>query len=111
MKNMNIDQRLEGRIQEKLGLNAETRIELWMRLAKVIERYVAELPRTRVAPEVDMEKIRSLLAPLDFTRPLFPYTTLFRSRAVQSCPDHYGNCGRYPGRHIQSSTGRLESQP
>src|SRR6266540_3671010 len=72
MKNMNIDQRLEGRIQEKLGLNAETRIELWMRLAKVIERYVAELPRTRVAPEVDMEKIRSLLAPLDFTRPLDP---------------------------------------
>jgi len=69
---MNIDHRLEAPLQEKLGLEAGTRIELWTRLAKVIEGYLAELPQARVAPEVDLEKIRSLLLTLDFTRPLDP---------------------------------------
>ncbi len=69
---MNIDQRLEAPPQEKLGLDAGTRVEIWMRLAKVLEGYLAELPQARVAPEVDLEKIRSLLAPLDFTHPHDP---------------------------------------
>ncbi|HKI04753.1 MAG TPA: pyridoxal-dependent decarboxylase [Thermoanaerobaculia bacterium] len=59
-----------------LTLDAETRGELWRRLAEAIERYAAEVGEARVAPELDFEEIRRALAPFDFERPVPPFEAL-----------------------------------
>ncbi len=53
-----------------LMLDAETRGELWRRLAEVIEAHATGIGTARVAPELDFEEIRAALAPFDFARPV-----------------------------------------
>ena len=55
-----------------LLLEGRARTELWRRIIEVIEDYAASVPKHRVAAELDPEKIRALLRPFDFTRPVAP---------------------------------------
>ena len=59
-----------------LMLDAETRDALWRRLIEAIEDYASRVGEARVAPELDPEAIRSLLAPFDFARPVEPLAAL-----------------------------------
>jgi glutamate/tyrosine decarboxylase-like PLP-dependent enzyme len=52
-----------------LMLNDRTRADLWRRLIEVIENYLTKVDSTRVAPELDVEKIRAVLAGRDFAEP------------------------------------------
>src|SRR5579863_2982636 len=55
-----------------LRLEDETRQELWRRLTDTIESYATQVDEARVTPELDPDKLRSLLAPYDFSRPVDP---------------------------------------
>ena len=55
-----------------LSLDDQTRTELWEHIVDTIETYLARVRRARVAPELDPEKIRSLLIPITFARSLDP---------------------------------------
>ena len=57
---------------ESLSLDNETRIDLWRHVVDTIEAYIAGVERAPVAPKLDPEKIRSLLAPMTFDQPLTP---------------------------------------
>jgi glutamate/tyrosine decarboxylase-like PLP-dependent enzyme len=59
-----------------LMLNAETRAELWRRLIRAVEDYASEVVHGRVTPELNPEKVRALLKPFDFGRPLDPLRAL-----------------------------------
>ncbi|MGH9768427.1 MAG: pyridoxal phosphate-dependent decarboxylase family protein [Blastocatellia bacterium] len=50
-------------------LNDQTREELWRRLFETIENYLTKIDTARVAPELDIEKIRGALARRDFAEP------------------------------------------
>ncbi len=50
-------------------LNDQPREELWRRLIEVIENYLTTIDSARVAPELDIGKIRESLAGRDFTEP------------------------------------------
>src|SRR5262245_25786186 len=52
-----------------LMLSDQTRGELWRRLIEVIENYLTNIETARVAPELDVEKIRGELAGRDFAEP------------------------------------------
>jgi len=52
-----------------LMLNDQTRAELWRRLIEVIESHPTKIDSARVAPELDVEKIRAELAVRDFAEP------------------------------------------
>src|SRR5262245_40619581 len=52
-----------------LMLNDRTRADLWRRLIEVVENYLANVDSARVAPELDLEKIRGALAGRDFAEP------------------------------------------
>jgi len=56
----------------RLSLDPSIRTELWQRLAEVIENYATRVDGARVTPELDPEKIRSLLKPFDFKQSLDP---------------------------------------
>src|SRR6266542_1383225 len=53
-----------------LILNDQTREELWRCLIEVIEDYLTKVDSARVAPELDVEKIRGVLAGRDFAEPM-----------------------------------------
>lgn len=55
-----------------LSLDSQTRIQLWEQIVETIETYLARVRQARVAPELDPEKIRSLLIPQTFAQPLSP---------------------------------------
>jgi len=55
---------------EILRLDDRTRQALWQRMIEAIETYLTGVPEARVAPELDPQKVRSILAPLDFSQPL-----------------------------------------
>lgn len=57
-----------------LRLDDKTRQELWRRLIDTVESYATQVDAARVAPELDPDKLRSLLAPYDFTKPVDPFT-------------------------------------
>jgi glutamate/tyrosine decarboxylase-like PLP-dependent enzyme len=59
-----------------LMLDAETRDALWRRLIEAMEDYAGRVGEARVAPELDPEALRSLLATFDFARPLEPLAAL-----------------------------------
>lgn len=59
-----------------LLLAAETRAALWRRLGDVIEHYFDHIAGQRVAPELDPARIRALLKPIDFEKPLEPLAAL-----------------------------------
>jgi len=50
-------------------LNEQTREELWRRLIETVENYLTKIDTARVAPELDIEKIRGALAGRDFATP------------------------------------------
>ncbi len=55
-----------------LRLDAQTRAKLWHRVVEGVESYMSSVHQTRVASEVDPEKIRALLSRIDFSQPLDP---------------------------------------
>jgi len=59
-----------------LMLEAEVRNALWRRLIEAVERYETEVSTAPVAPPLDVEAIRGLLAPCDFARPADPLAAL-----------------------------------
>lgn len=59
-----------------LQLDPQKRAELWRRLVEALETYTAKVDAGRVTPELNPEKIRSLLRPFDFTRPADPLQAL-----------------------------------
>jgi glutamate/tyrosine decarboxylase-like PLP-dependent enzyme len=67
----------------KLMLDEDDRRKLWAHVFEVIEDYAKRLPEARVAPTLDLEKIRALLAPVDFKAPLAPLEALdFAAQAL-----------------------------
>ena len=50
-------------------LNDRTRADLWRRLIEILEDYLTKVDSTRVAPELDVEKVRAVLAGRDFAEP------------------------------------------
>lgn len=63
-------------MNESLLLSQETRSALWTRLVERMEAYTESVGSGRVTPELDPEKIRALLAPLDFQTPMDPLAAL-----------------------------------
>ena len=59
-----------------LLLAEDERRALWERLIGAIETYTARVEGTRVAPALDRESLRALLAPFDFERPVSPLQAL-----------------------------------
>jgi glutamate/tyrosine decarboxylase-like PLP-dependent enzyme len=55
-----------------LRLTADERDRLWRRLVERVEDYLETVGERRVAPELDPARIRSLLAPFDFSVPMDP---------------------------------------
>jgi glutamate/tyrosine decarboxylase-like PLP-dependent enzyme len=55
-----------------LALDPDVRLQLWQKLSTEIERYLRLVPSARVAPALDPEALRQLLAPFDFAAPLPP---------------------------------------
>jgi glutamate/tyrosine decarboxylase-like PLP-dependent enzyme len=59
-----------------LMLESQTRAELWQRLIEAIETYVTRIDAHRVTPELNPEKIRSMLKRFDFEKPVEPLEAL-----------------------------------
>ncbi len=59
-----------------LMLDEEARRALWKRLVETMEDYAARIDSARVTPELDLDGLRSLLAPFDFDRPVAPLEAL-----------------------------------
>lgn len=53
-----------------LALDADLRLQLWQKLSTEIERYLRQVARARVAPELDAAAVRAALAPFDFSTPM-----------------------------------------
>ncbi|HEV2176690.1 MAG TPA: aminotransferase class V-fold PLP-dependent enzyme [Terriglobia bacterium] len=72
-----------------LRLEDETRQELWRQLIAAIESYATQVEGARVTPELDPAKLRSLLAPYDFTKPVDPLEALdFVARGLWQYQTH-----------------------
>lgn len=56
-----------------LSLDEESRVRIWQTVSEIIETYVSDVNRFRVTPELDPEKIRAPLLPMDFTGPIDPF--------------------------------------
>ncbi len=63
-------------ISRIFGLDAITRNELWQHVFEAIEEYAAKVAGRPVAPSLSPEKIRGLLAVVDFNRPQEPHGIL-----------------------------------
>lgn len=59
-----------------LRLERDVRERVWRQVGEAIESYVQELGRSRVTPELDVARIRRLLEPFDFSRPVDPAEAL-----------------------------------
>ncbi len=55
-----------------LMLEPETRTRLWQRVIEAIEDYATKIESVRVTPDLNPEKIRALIEPFDFSRPVEP---------------------------------------
>ncbi|MCP5120796.1 MAG: aminotransferase class V-fold PLP-dependent enzyme [bacterium] len=80
-----------------LLLDKDSREALWHRLIAVLEDYVTRVDSERVTPELDPERIRALLAPMDFEQPRDPLEALefaaenlWRYQAHAPHPRYYG---------------------
>ncbi|MGH7458758.1 MAG: pyridoxal phosphate-dependent decarboxylase family protein [Longimicrobiaceae bacterium] len=79
-----------------LLLSARERGRLWEQLAARVEDYTRQIPRLRVAPELDPEAVRSELAPFDFTEPLEPERALdFAARGLVRYQTHTPHPGYF----------------
>jgi glutamate/tyrosine decarboxylase-like PLP-dependent enzyme len=56
----------------RLMLEAPVRKELWSRTINALENYALHVNKARVSPELDLEKIRSIVEAFDFENPLDP---------------------------------------
>ena len=61
---------------ESLDLDTQTRRELWQHLSDIIETYISNVSQVAVAPELDVQKIRSLLNSINFSEPTQPLDAL-----------------------------------
>ncbi|MFW9903503.1 MAG: pyridoxal phosphate-dependent decarboxylase family protein [Candidatus Thorarchaeota archaeon] len=61
---------------ESLDLDTQTRIELWRKLADLVEKYIMGVDQTRVAPKLDVQEIREFIESIDFDNPLDPLKAL-----------------------------------
>jgi glutamate/tyrosine decarboxylase-like PLP-dependent enzyme len=59
-----------------LMLEEKRRRELWTRLIESIETYAREIEHSRVTPELDLVKMRTLLEPFVFEQPIDPLEAL-----------------------------------
>jgi glutamate/tyrosine decarboxylase-like PLP-dependent enzyme len=59
-----------------LMLETEVRNALWRRLIEVVESYTIDVVNAPVAPPLDVEAVRHLLADFDFARPVDPLAAL-----------------------------------
>jgi glutamate/tyrosine decarboxylase-like PLP-dependent enzyme len=59
-------------------LDGDARRKLWSHVLEVIEDYAAHVSEARVAPVLDLEKIRGLIAPFDFSKSLDPLEAVDR---------------------------------
>ena len=80
-----------------LMLSDQTRGELWRRLIEVIENYLTNIETARVAPELDIEKIRGELTGRDFAEPAgavealdFVAGAMWRFQVHTGHPRYYG---------------------
>jgi glutamate/tyrosine decarboxylase-like PLP-dependent enzyme len=62
----------------KLMLDEEERARLWSRVFEAMEDYAAHVTEARVAPALDLEKIRALITPFDFKCAIDPLEALDR---------------------------------
>lgn len=60
-------------------LEQDERRKLWSHVLEVIEDYAEHVAEARVAPVLDLEKIRQLIAPFDFEQPLDPLEAVDRA--------------------------------
>lgn len=60
-------------------LEHDERRKLWSHVLEVIEDYAGHVAEARVAPVLDLEKIRALIAPFDFEQPLEPLAAVDRA--------------------------------
>jgi hypothetical protein len=87
-----------------LTLNERTREELWRRLIEVIENYLTKIETARVAPKLDIKKIRGELAGRDFDKPAGAVEALdFVAEAMWRFQVHTGH-PRYFGLFNPAST-------
>ena len=82
---------------ENLLLDPATRSRLWSHLIETIENYTTGIPEQRVTPELEPQKIRSLLAACTFEQPMDPLEAVdFVARGLtqyqthSSHPRYYG---------------------
>ncbi|MHA1968139.1 MAG: pyridoxal phosphate-dependent decarboxylase family protein, partial [Candidatus Hodarchaeales archaeon] len=61
---------------DSLNLDAQTRRELWQYLSDIVEKYITGVSQVRVAPELDVQKIRSTINSINFNDPLNPLDAL-----------------------------------
>jgi glutamate/tyrosine decarboxylase-like PLP-dependent enzyme len=80
-----------------LMLDENQRREVWKRVIDAIETYAREIDKSRVTPELDLGKIRSLLKPFDFRQPMDPLAalevaveSLWRFQVHTPHPRYYG---------------------
>jgi glutamate/tyrosine decarboxylase-like PLP-dependent enzyme len=80
-----------------LMLNDQTREALWRRLIETVETYLTKIDSARVAPELNIEKIRGLLAGRDFAEPIdaveainFVADAMWRSQVHTGHPRYFG---------------------
>ena len=72
-----------------LQLAPAVRAELWTRLAEILEDYAENVGTLRVTSELDPDKIRSILAPIDFSTPVVPLEALdFAARNLTRFQTH-----------------------
>ncbi|HEY6400800.1 MAG TPA: aminotransferase class V-fold PLP-dependent enzyme, partial [Blastocatellia bacterium] len=87
-----------------LMLNNQTREDLWRRLIEVIESYLTNIETARVAPELDVEKVRAALEGCDFAKPAGAVEALdFVADAMWRFQVHTGH-PRYCGLFNPAST-------
>src|SRR5262245_9663141 len=87
-----------------LMLNDQTREELWRRLVETVENYQTKIDSARVAPELDIKKIRGALAGRDFAEPVGAVEALdFVADAMWRFQVHTGH-PRYFGLFNPAST-------
>jgi len=70
----------------RLLLDDSARDRLWREMVAAIEAYTAGVSGLRVAPGLDRERLRGLLAPFDFSQPLDPQRAL--RFAVEGLTEH-----------------------
>ncbi|MEO8127664.1 MAG: aminotransferase class V-fold PLP-dependent enzyme [Bryobacteraceae bacterium] len=80
-----------------LRLGHTERLEIWEELGQILENYAATVDELPVAPDLNPEAIRALLAPCDFTRPMnasealrFAANGLQRFQVHTPHPRYYG---------------------